>query len=185
MLTGLSIVRATGNLREQAIAQESSVYSADHGCIPIPEPSAHYFAAITESGSLIASYRILGPEARPFEFEDACPLRFISDQRRVALIGRLCVHPEFRAISTQAALHPMLMRIAYRFSRESGYTDLVQFCFPKLKTFYKRAFFEPTGQSFFHRDYGQLMDVLHLDLLAIDALLQDRDERAEQLFGKL
>lgn len=78
----------------------------------------------------------------------------------------------------------MLMRAAYRFSRESGYTDLVQFCFPNLKTFYKRAFFEPTGQSFFHRDYGQLMDVLHLDLLIIEERLQNRDMRAEQLFGK-
>ncbi len=76
------------------------------------------------------------------------------------------------------------MRSAYRFSRQSGYTDLVQFCFPNLKTFYKRAFFDPTGLSFFHRGYGRIMDLLHLDLLAIDALLQDRDMRAEQLFGK-
>lgn len=184
MMTDKFRIEEAGPLaRLEALRLEEQIYRRDHGFVANPEDSAVYIIARCERNSVVASFRILGPEARPFEFEATAPLDFLPPGSRPALIGRLCVRDDFRSASAQMALHLELLRAAFVHAEEKGFTDFVQFTFPRLVVFYRRALFLPVNRSFFHEGYGQRMELMHLDLQSVRRRIAAREPRAVMLFG--
>lgn len=182
MRSPFRIETATGDARARALALEAAVYAADHGHVPPVEAGAVYFTAATDEDGIVASFRILGPQFRPFEFEAAVDLSFLGADRRAGLIGRLCVRQDFRSTARQATLPVEMLRAAYAYSRTTELTDLLMFTFPHLFTFYERAQFRRCG-AFFHAGYATDMGVLHLDLIGLAERLAAGDRRARTLFG--
>lgn len=184
MRNSTRIERATVADRQRAVALEAQVYADEHAHVPPVEHGATYFVAKTVGDDLIASFRILGPEHRPFDFEQQSALPFLETGRRVALIGRLCVRPDFRTTGRQAALPVEMLRVARAHCEHEGYTDLVMYTFPKLCRFYERALFRRCHASFHHDGYHTEMEILRLDLMHLRALLASGDRRAALLYGQ-
>lgn len=182
MRSSFRIETATSDTLPQALALEAAVYAADHGHVPAVEAGAVYFTAGTAEDGIVASFRILGPQFRPFEFEAAVDLSFLGADRRAGLIGRLCVRPDFRSTARQATLPIEMLRTAFGYCRANDLTDLLMFTFPHLYTFYERAQFRRCGE-FFHTGYATDMGVLHLDLVRLAERLAAGDRRALTLFG--
>lgn len=184
MMPGKFRIEVAGRLaRQEALRLEEQVYRRDHGFVSKPEEKAVYIIARHDRGSVVASFRVLGPEARPFEFESAAPLDFLRPDSKPALIGRLCVRDDYRSASAQVALHLGLLRAAFAHAEDNGFTDFVQFTFPRLVVFYRRALFLPVDRSYFHEGYRQRMELMHLDLQAVRRRLAAREPRALMLFG--
>jgi len=184
MSTAIRIELANERDRHSALALEEAVYAADHGHVPPREDGATYFVAKESDGAIVASFRILAPSFRPFDVEQEADLSFLDASRRVALIGRLCVRPDFRGAGRQAALPVLMLRTAYAHCRDEGFTDLLMYTFPHLCQFYERALFERRDARFFHAGYQTEMEILHLDLTALAARLTAGDRRAAMLYNR-
>jgi len=171
--------------RQKGVELEAAVFTDEHGYAPPVESDAVYFVAEIEDGSVVASFRILGPANRPFYFESAadCPGSIPPPPRKVALIGRLCVRSDYRTISRQTTLHYGLLRSAFDYCRQSGIDDLLLYTIPSLVTFYERALFNCTGASFFHSGYSRRLEILHLDIDRITSNLVAADPRTTMLYG--
>lgn len=176
---------ATRQLRSRAVELEREIYRSDHGHAPQIEPEATYFAAQTGTGEVVASFRILGSNHRPFEFEQYLQPGCLTIREPVGLIGRLCVRHDYRSVSKQASLMRELMAKAFSHFLETGLNSVVMFTFPRLRLFYERALFQSTGITFFHPGYNQQMEIMVLDVQLVRKLLCDRDPRAVALFGSV
>jgi predicted GNAT family N-acyltransferase len=155
----------------QALALQGTVYEEDVGHVPSDtfDHSATYFVALDARRTVVATFRIVGPEQRPFDVEEHVDLnKFIPQNRALGLIGRLCVRRDHRGIGRSGFLPLEMFKLAYLYSKSVGITDLVMYTFPDLVAFYKRVFFRELCATFNHAGYQRRMHVMHLDLLALD-----------------
>jgi predicted GNAT family N-acyltransferase len=166
---GLVFRVADPSERDRALHLRNFIYARELGHVPNDglEDAAQHLIACNSSGQIVATFRILGPDHRPFDFETAYDLGpALSQGRRPAAIGRLCVHPDYRAIHQSLFIHVGLLNLAVDLATRSGFTDFFLYTFPHLLKFYTRVGFRPTGASFVHNGYQRLMHILHLELVA-------------------
>jgi len=180
MSTPLRIERASAADRRRAHELEAEVFGRDHEYVQPVEPGGTYFVAKDPAGAVVASFRILGPDCRPFEAEQWVDLDFLGAERRVALIGRLVVRPDHRAAGR---LPVDLMRAAYAHCCDQGYTDLLMHTFRELGPFYERALFRLCDVRFHHPGFGRELEILRLDLVDLAGRLAAGDRRATVLYG--
>lgn len=154
------LTQASPRVRREAVRLERDVYSEEYGTIPQPEPGASYFAAINESDRVVASFRILGPEYRPFDFERIQPDSTRVLPHNIGIIGRFCVHKDYRVATSSVMIHQGFLRLALDFATENRLTHLVMYTFPPLIGLYRRARFSEVSSAFYHPGYRQPMTIM-------------------------
>jgi len=159
--------------RVGALDLRREVYAVDWpgtpiGKAPVDEldKRADLLIALDATGLVLASCRVLGPDQRPFDFEQFVDLSpVVSCDRRPALVGRMCVRHSHRVVSRKAFLPLGMLKLAHDLARKRGFSDFVMFTFPHLVSLYRSAFFRPVGITFEHPAYRCQSHVMHLDLL--------------------
>lgn len=187
MFDGLTFKVADLVERAEALELQREVYGGDVGHVPHDEfdEQGYYLIAHDREREVVAAFRVVGPEQRPFDIErfvDLSPL--IAADRSVALVGRLCIRHSHRNVSRKSILPVAMMKLAFVFARKHGFTDFVMYTFPHLLNFYRRAFFRTVDLTFEHPGYRCRMHVMHLDLIDLDTRLsQSREPMARLLCG--
>lgn len=142
---------------EEVLRFQDATYLADLGHVPSRSagPHAKYFVAHDRSGKLVAAFRLLRPESRPFDFEHCLDLAaLLGDKARPALVGRLCTDPQVRGVRRSIPIHAGLLRLALSYARADNVSDLLLYTYENLVTFYRAARFADTGMIFTHPEWG-------------------------------
>jgi predicted GNAT family N-acyltransferase len=155
--SGLRFQVADSELAKRAIKLRESVYGRDLGHVPDDglDDRATHFVAVATRGEVISSFRLLGPELRPFDLESSVDLEaLLGCDARPALVGRLCVHPAYRRIPHSVSVHTGLLELALCYCRENKISDLLLYTYDNLRRFYRAARFVDTCQMVNHPDWG-------------------------------
>ena len=143
----------------EVVALLASVFAAENGTVPSEtlDDLADYFVAYASGRGVIAAFRLLGPHLRPFDFEHAFDLSaLIAHGRRPALVGRLCVSPEFRRVHYSIYIHKGLLDSGVRWAHSQNITDLFMYTYERLLKFYTKAGFTDTHLVFRHQVWGEV-----------------------------
>jgi hypothetical protein len=183
---GLAFRVAAGEERTRALELQHQVYAEDLGHVPEDsfDARAHFLVACADNGGVVAVFRLVGPEQRPFDLEAFVNVKEILAPGRIpALVGRLCIRRDHRNISKHMFLQIGLFKLAYAFAEKRGITDLLLYTYPKLIAFYRGALFNLVNRTFEHPDWGTV-HLMHLDLLGLEArCAQSRNRLARLLFA--
>lgn len=186
MFEGLSFKVAAGSERARALELQHLVYGEDLGHVPHDrfDACAHLLIACADGGDIVAAFRLIGPEQRPFDIEAVINLdKVIGPGRTPALVGRLCVRRDYRKVSKQAFLQVGIFRLAYAFAQRRAITDFVLYTYPNLIAFYRGGLFELVDGTFKHPDWGDV-HLMHLDLNGLEArCARSRRGLARRLFA--
>ena len=150
---------ASGDAVSEALAFFADIYQRDLGAVPTEEScsGAVYLLVRSPRGGVVASCRLLGPAARPFDFEDAiCLASLEPPPTSPALVGRLCVHPDFRNASLSIPIHRSLATTMIEYAKSNGVTDLLLYTYDNLVNFYRLGGFDDTRIMFHHRYWGDV-----------------------------
>lgn len=167
LLSTFTFKEATQDERAQAIALFREVYSRDIGHVPEDafDPVAHHLIAKTPAGEVVASFRLLGPNQRPFDIERFCDLSpHLSPEAVPALLGRLSVRHDMRSIHQAVVIQLGMLKLAILFAKNHAITDLFLYAMPHLITFYRGAFFKPLDCTFLYAPLSTSMRIMQLDL---------------------
>jgi predicted GNAT family N-acyltransferase len=148
---------AEGKLAAEAVRFYSDIYRRDLGRIPPDsyDSVATHFLARGSAGQVVAACRLLGPSTRPFDFEHLVSLaELLPSNARPGLVGRLCVHPQYRNIAVSLPIQYGLIGVLVGFSRSIGVTDLILYTYDNLRSLYRVGGFEDTTVSFSHQFWG-------------------------------
>ncbi len=184
LFEGLTFKVADAAESAHAIALRDQVYKDDVGYVPTDDLDArsYHLIACDRGGDVVAAFRIVGPDQRPFEIEQYVNLfDVIEPDRSPALIGRLCVRRDYRKVRAGTFVQIGLLKLTYDFALKRGFTDLFMYTFTHLLKFYRGAFFKPLNISFHHSGYGCRMHLMHLDLIG----LQDQHSKSKSSLARL
>lgn len=162
------VVASTGE-RDQAIALVDTTYESDLGHKPSDEFNDRGMFLVAKVGEeIVGVLRYLPPWVRPFDLEAFVDLQeFDRSDRRLGLIGRLCVLPEYRKVHQGQLVQLGLLRLACAVSRELRVSDILLYSFPELVRMYRSVCFEPIGHKFVHPLAQRPMETLRLDLRSL------------------
>jgi len=158
-LSPLEFRRLRGGEGRVAVDLRREIYSAD--LVPDPDDglddAAIHVAAFEPSGSVVASFRILGPELRPFDFEHLRPLdSLVASGRRPAMIGRLCVRRDYRNIKHSTRVLAGLLAEILEYGRTEAISDYFLYTFAHLRKFYTKGGFSDSNLVIDHKHWGRL-----------------------------
>lgn len=144
---------------QEAMALRHRVYRRDVGDLRddgLDERGVH-FAAINRGGRMVATFRLVGPEHRPFDLEASVNLSLLlPEDARPALVGRLCVDPDFRSIRTSLEIHEGMRRLLAEYVSTAGISDLLLYTYRNLMGYYRGLGFRDTGITFAHPAWGSV-----------------------------
>lgn len=167
MPEGLLFKIASDAERRAAVRLRATIYAKELGHVPEDafDDTAVHIVACSPSGAVVAAFRLLLPEVRPFEFESSLDLApMVKAGRRPAFLGRLCVSPDQRTIRRSLFIHSGLMAAALDIAEHKQLSDFYLYTFSHLIHFYQKAGFRLTGAIFQHTGYGQCMHIMHLEV---------------------
>lgn len=167
LLSTFTFKEATHHERTEAIALFRQVYRRDIGHVPEDafDPVAHHLIAKTAADEVVASFRLLGPQQRPFDIERFCDLSpHLSPEATPALLGRLSVRHDMRSMHHAVVLQLGMLKLAILFAQTRAISDLFLYAMPHLITFYRGAFFRPLDCNFFYAPLYTSMRIMQLDL---------------------
>jgi len=149
----------------KAVALRRSVFLEEYGHDGTPslDSAAYHLVAKNIHTEVIAALRVLGPEHRPFDFEDAIDIRSLVENRRPALVGGLCVRPDQRNVARVGFVSMGLFKFAYRFACQQSFSDLIAYVQINHRRFYEGCFFETVVDRFTHPKWGP-MCLMRLDI---------------------
>lgn len=146
-------------LRSAAIDLRRSIYAGEVGVLRDDgfDPVAIHFVALDAGGTVAATFRLIPPEHRPFDFEEFVDLRaLLSPNARPALVGRLCIRLEYRSIGESVPIHVGMSRLIATHLVESRITDLFMYTYAPLVRYYRGLRFRDTGITFAHETWGNV-----------------------------
>lgn len=148
---------------------QRTVYQEDIGHIPSDglDEIATHLVTLDRSGRIVAAARVLGPELRPFDIEKEVDLsQIVGLKGSPALVGRLCVRREHRALPNGQLINFGMLKLAFALARKRSFSHYILYTYDNLLTFYRGAMFQPVG-VFRHPYWGQvhlmLLDFAELD----------------------
>ncbi|MBX3026195.1 GNAT family N-acetyltransferase [bacterium] len=122
----------------------------------------YHLLALNECGEIIAGFRLLGPEVRPFAFEKAYDLSaVVRAGAQPALLGRLFVRQDFRGATTSMQLLIGLLELGRSFAAGHSITDFYISAFGHLVRLYERAGFSNLGVEVTD-DHWQTLHLMHM-----------------------
>jgi predicted GNAT family N-acyltransferase len=134
-------------------------------------PGTHLIAA-NAAGEVLGGVRVLGPELRPFDFEHIFDLTdHVSRGRRPAMLGRLFLREDHRAVSRSAPLLQGLLDLSVEYARSHQITDYYMYTFSHLLRFYAHAGFRSLGITIYH-EHWRTLHLMHMDVAAAFAPTQ-------------
>lgn len=152
----------------QALRLREQVYSEDAAYVPADnlDPVATHLVAVAPDGRVVATLRFVASHHRPFDFEQHVSLSSLGGDARVAMIGRFCVSPAYRALPTGLWVQIGMLKLMYLVARSACATHVVMYTFDHLLTFYREASFRmlPDCPTFYHSGYSRVMHLMYLDL---------------------
>jgi len=169
---------ATASDMGEVLALQDAVYRSEYGFVPddgLDDRAIHFVGRLSEQGVIIATFRLVGPECRPFDFEVAVNVEgLVSPGGSAATIGRLCLDPVYRAARTSMKIHFGLLDLGSRYALSKGITDFFLITYPRLVNFYRKAGFRVCGESFDHPKWG-VVSVMHskLDIERLETSRRD------------
>lgn len=172
--------------RSLALGLRQIIYEEELGPTgfdPLDQLSDH-LVACDPSGAVVAAFRLVGPEQRPFDFERHLDLRsYLAKERTAAFLGRMCIRRDYRAVRKSAFVQMGMLKLAHDYAIKRGITDFFMYTFTHLLKFYRGVFFQPLGISFEHPVWG-LVHLMHLDVVALRGrCLHSRSSLAKVLFS--
>lgn len=176
LVEGLTFKLASPAEMEAARALQRQTFIEHHGRLPVDaaDGGAHHFVIYGRKGDLVGTFRIVGPEQRPFDLEKTVDLsKVLEPGRSPGLIGRLCIRRDLPTAGEYMMIPAGVLKLAYEFSRKHGITDLLLYTYPKLLNFYRRAYFREFDTV--DHDVWGVMHVMHLDLIALARDQADAD----------
>lgn len=165
-------------LREQTFLEELGQVGYD----PLDEV-AHHLVACRPGGEVVATFRILGPEHRPFDFEKLLDMeRVLTAGRTPGMVARLCIRKDYRTVRRSTFMQMGILKLSHDFAISRGITDLFMYTFPHLLKFYRGIFFDSLGVSFEHPVWGTV-HLMHQDVAALpENCRRSRSSLARALF---
>ena len=154
---------------DAALEARAEIFLRDFGQVGDDgkDASGHHLVAVTGVGDVVAGFRLLGPESRPFAFERAFDLSpMVQKGSRPALVGRLFVRHDFRAVARSAPLLQGLLRLAVSFASANDITDFYISAFSHLIRFYEHAGFHSLGIAI-HDQHWRTLHLMHMDIAQI------------------
>lgn len=162
---------ASGSDTDAAVEARAEIFLRDFGQIGDDgkDAAGHHLVAVTGAGDVVAGFRLLGPELRPFPFEHAFDLSpMVQKGGRPALLGRLFVRHDFRAVAQSAPLLQGLLRLAINFARANDITDFYISAFNNLIRFYSHAGFRSLGIAV-HDQHWRTLHLMHMNIAQVVA----------------
>lgn len=159
LFEGLTFKVAETEERAAALDLCRQVYQEDLGHVPIDgrDDVAHHLIALDSRGDVVAGFRVVGPENRPFDFERSVDLgAILGPARSPALIGRLTIRRDHRSVRKAAFLQVGMLKLAHAFAERRGITDFFLYTYPNLIKFYRGSFFDLLDVTFEHPDWGSV-----------------------------
>jgi len=173
--------------RPAARALFHEVYTHDIGHVPEDglDDLAHHLIAKSTSGEVVASFRLLGPQLRPFDIERFCDLtHHIARDAKPALLGRLSIRHDMRSVQQSTLLQVGMLKLAVLFAQQHSLSDLFLYAMPHLITFYRGGFFTPLDCYFFYAPLAVSMQIMQLNIRDLqDRYLKSRSTRLAFLLG--
>jgi len=169
--------------RSRALALRRTVYeeALGHDGIDHYDERAYHLIACDSEGNVAAALRIVGPEQRPFDFEQLVMLAdFLRDDRSPGEISRFCIQRDHRQVRSDQFIQVGMLKLAHAFARKHGLTDFVTLALPHLRNLYRIAFFQPLGPPCEHPTWGRVYP-MRLDLID----LETRYSRSQQPLARL
>ncbi len=157
LFEGLTFKVAEPRERAAALDLCRQVYEEDLGHVPQDgkDAEAHQLISLDQNGEIVACFRVVGPESRPFDFEQTVDLAAIlTADRSPALIGRLSIRRDYRAVHKARFLQIGMLKLAHSFAERHAITDFFLYTYPNLIKFYRGSFFDLMDVSFEHPDWG-------------------------------
>lgn len=184
LISGLTFKVADPDEVEAARALQRATFVEHHGQFVHDawEDGATHFVVYDRRREVVATFRLVGPDQRPFDLEQTVDLsRVLKPGRVPALVGRLCIRRDLPNAGEYIMLPAGVLKLAYEFSKKHGITDLFLYTYPKLLNLYRRAFFREFDMVD-HEVWGR-MHLMHLDLIALtEAHRVDTSPLAQFLF---
>ena len=164
--------------RRSALSLIRVTYQRDLGHVPEDgaDPDAVFIVATTAEREVAGVLRLLPHSLRPFDFEEYVSIaEVIPSPRRVGLLGRLSIRPEYRRVRRGQVLQLGLLRCACAVAADFELSDLLLYSPPEYILLYQAALFKPMGLTFKHPVAQCEMSLLRLDL---DELAANRDRHS-------
>lgn len=186
MFDNLVFKVATEQERRSALSLREAVYREDLGEVGFDrlDEIAHHLIACDADGDVVAAFRLVGPEQRPFDFERLLDLQTVLPPGRTpGMVARLCIRKDYRTVRRSMFVQMGMLKLSYDFSVKHGISDLFMYTFTHLLKFYRGIFFEPLGISFEHPLWG-LVHLMHQDVLSLPSNCRGaRSSMARALFA--
>jgi predicted GNAT family N-acyltransferase len=168
---GLVFKVADASERARALELRRKIYEEElgHHGIDDVDQGAHHLVACRSDGEIVAALRIVGPEFRPFDFEEFVTLAdVLTADRLPAEISRFCVRREHRLVRSDQIIQLGMFKLAHAFARKHGFSDFLTLALPHLQNLYRIASFRNIGLTFEHPTWGRVQP-MRLDLVALEA----------------
>ena len=153
-----------------ALALRNAIYAQEREYVPGDslDAVAYQLVACTPEREVVACFRMVTQENRPFDLESFVSLEEILASDSVpAEVGRLCVRTDYRYVAKGHFLHYGLFKISCLLAAKLGVTDFVMYTFGSLVRFYRGVHFIETGKRFFHPGYHETMHVMRLNFRSL------------------
>jgi predicted GNAT family N-acyltransferase len=134
--------------RQQIFLREQGVDGTDR----FDDVATHLVAL--NDGEIIAAARLIGPEERPFGFEEYFNLSEYFPNDRVAEVSRYCVREDWRDVSRGITLHYGMLKLVVACAKIERVAILIGSVQPHIRPLYDRVYFRTLGRAFQHQVYG-------------------------------
>lgn len=169
MVPNLTFAVATSEQLPRVLTFRDQVYREELGCAPTDsyDSKARHLIAVEPDDAIVAAFRMVGPEARPFEFEPYIPVGdLLRRSSTPAWIGRLCIAKSHRSLTSARGIHLCMLRLMLLVARRERYSHLLLYTGVHLMGFYRIAHFQTYREPFNHPVWG-LQQLMFLNLKRI------------------
>ncbi|MCK6553850.1 GNAT family N-acetyltransferase [Candidatus Binatia bacterium] len=176
LLHGLSFSVAGATETSEVLALRRTVYTAalNNEGVDSFDTTADHLMARGPDGTIVAAFRLLGPEQRPFPIEGFVDIdKLLLGARTPAYLDRFVIREDQRTISSRQFIPLGMLKLAILRARQRAITDFLILSLPHLRSLYRSAFFRPFAEAFKHPVWGEVYP-MHLDILAIERVHSER-----------
>jgi predicted GNAT family N-acyltransferase len=171
-----------------AIELSHLIYKQDLGHVPEDrhDSSCEYLIAENGADEIIATLRFVGPESRPFDFEEYVDLSaWLKPGARAALVGRLAVRPDYRKVRQGQLVQLGIFKLVFALALKRSVSDVLTYTFEDLVRFYENVMFRPIAEPFLHSRAAAKMQVLGLHIDQVVRATQDPRQLRSKSFLRL
>lgn len=176
LFEGFTFKVADAGERDKALNLRRELYLEEFGDDGLDslDDSAHHLVALNPQRNIIAALRIVDAAHRPFDLDHFVELPYLDPARIPAEVGRFCISKDYRQVRSDQFVHLGVFKLLYDFASVQGITDLFTLGTYELRSLYRFICFRETDIKCRHHIGNRVVQLMHLDLVA---LMADRGAR--------